>query len=313
MYRIGVDLGGTNIVAGVIDENKDIISQVSVKTPVGGSYKDIVKEIYSAALLATEQAGIDITDIEKIGVCSPGTVNMENGNVEFAGNLNFHNAPLKRELKEYFKAPISICNDGDAMTYGEFIAGSGKGKNSFVAVVLGTGVGGAVIVDQKLIKGTNYAIGEIGHTVMVLDGEQCNCGRKGCFEAYASATALIRQTKAAMQNNLNSIMWQIIEGEIKDVTAKTAFDAAKLCDKTAKSVVEAYIKYLACGITNLINVFQPDVLCIAGGVSNEGEYLLTPLREIVERERYSRYSVKQTEICTSVLGGSAAIIGAAYI
>lgn len=313
MYRIGVDLGGTNIVAGVIDENKHIISQVSVKTPVGNSYKDIVKDIYSAALLAVEQADIDIKYIEKIGVCSPGTVNKENGNVEFAGNLKFHNVPLKAELEKYFNSPVSVSNDGDAMTYGEFIAGSGNGANSFVAVVLGTGVGGAVVVDQKLIKGTNYAIGEIGHMVMMLDGEQCNCGRKGCFEAYASATALIRQTKCSMLSDLNSVMWQLVDNNIDNVTAKTAFDGAKLDDKAAKAVVETYIKYLSCGITNLINVFQPDVLCIAGGVSNEGEYLLSPLRAIVEKDRYSKYSAKQTEICTSLLGGSAAIIGAAYI
>lgn len=313
MYRIGVDLGGTNIVAGVIDENKHIISQVSVKTPVGCSYKDIVKEIYSATLIAIHKVDINMSSIEKIGVCSPGTVNKDNGNVEFAGNLNFHNVPLSEELEKYFEAPVSICNDGDAMTYGEFIAGSGKGKNSFVAVVLGTGVGGAVIVDKKLISGTNYAVGEIGHTVMVLDGHQCNCGRKGCFEAYASATALIRQTKCAMQSDLNSVMWQLVDNNIANVTAKTAFDGAKLNDKTAKNTVETYIRYLACGITNLINIFQPDVLCIAGGVSNEGEYLLTPLRVIVEKERYSKYSEKQTEICTSLLGGSAAIIGAAYI
>jgi len=313
MYRIGVDLGGTNIVAGVIDENKQIISQVSVKTPHGCSFEDIVKQIYSAVLLAIQKNNIEMASVERVGVCSPGTVNLENGNVEFAGNLNFHNVPLRAELEKYFNSPVSICNDGDAMTYGEFIAGSGKGKNNFVAVVLGTGVGGAIIVDKKIIKGTNYAVGEIGHTVMLLDGEQCNCGRKGCFEAYASATALIKQTKTAMQADLNSTMWELVCNDIENVSAKTAFDGARLGDKSAEKVVETYIRYLACGITNLVNVFQPDVLCIAGGVSNEGEYLLTPLRNIVEKERYSKYSDKQTQICVSRLGGSAAIIGAAYI
>ena len=313
MYRIGVDLGGTNIVAGVINESKRIISHISVKTPVGGSYKDVASAIFSAALQAAEKAGISMADIEKIGVCSPGTVNKENGNVEFAGNLKFHNVPLREELEGLFKASVSICNDGDAMTYGEFIAGSGVGAESFVAVVLGTGVGGAVIVNGKLISGTNYAVGEIGHMVISLDGQQCNCGRKGCFEAYASASALIRQTKSAMQADKNSALWQIAGGNIDNVTAKTAFDGLRLYDQTAISVVNAYIKYLACGITNLINIFQPDVLCIAGGVSNEGEYLLAPLNEIVKNERYSKYSSKQTRICMSVLGGSAAILGAAYI
>ena len=313
MYRIGVDLGGTNIVAGVVDSNKHIISQVSVKTPIGGSYIDVVNTIYSAASSAVRKIGLDISDISRIGVASPGTVNLDNGNVEFAGNLKFHNVPLKRELEQIFNTTVTVCNDGDAMTYGEFIEGSGKGLNSFIAVVLGTGVGGAVIVDKKIISGTNYAVGEIGHMVIRIDGEQCNCGRKGCFEAYASATALIRQTKHSMQSDSDTLMWQIAEGNLDNVTAKTAFDAARLDDVTAKNVVKKYIGYLACGVTNLINIFQPDALCIAGGVSNEGDYLLSPLREIVEKERYSKYSVRQTPIYTSVLGGSAAIIGAAYI
>lgn len=313
MYRIGVDLGGTNIVAGVIDENKRIVSRLSSKTPVGGSYKDIINEIYSVALRALEMSNINIAEVEMIGVCSPGTVNQQNGNVEFAGNLNFHNVPLRTELEHLFKRPVSVCNDGDAMTYGEFIAGSGKDVDNFVAVVLGTGVGGAVINNGKIINGVNYAVGEIGHMVISLDGEQCNCGRRGCFEAYASATALIRQTKAAMQADSDSIMWQLAEGNLDNVTAKTAFDGARLNDQAAEGVVSAYIRYLACGITNLVNIFQPDVLCIAGGVSNEGEALLGPLLEIIQKERYSKYSENQTKVCTSVLGSSAAIIGAAYI
>lgn len=313
MYRIGIDLGGTNIVAGVVDENKHIISKVSVKTPVGGSYVDVVNVIYLAALSAMNDVGVRITEVERIGVASPGTVNLNSGVVEFAGNLNFHNVPLKKELERMFKTTVTVCNDGDAMTYGEYIEGSGKEKNNFISVVLGTGVGGAVIVDKKIISGTNYAAGEIGHMVIEFDGKQCNCGRKGCFEAYASATALIKQTKHSMQNNVDTVMWQLTEGNSDNVTAKTAFDAAKLDDVTAKKVVEDYIKYLACGVTNLINIFQPDVLCIAGGVSNEGEYLLRPLRKIVEKERYSKYSDKQTQIYASVLGENAAIIGAAYI
>lgn len=313
MYRIGVDLGGTNIVVGVIDSNKQIVSQVGVKTPVGGSYIDIVKSIYSSVLSAMDKINVDMTQIDRIGVASPGTVNQDSGIVEFAGNLKFHNVPLKRELENLFKTTVTVCNDGDAMAYGEFIEGSGKGKNSFIAVVLGTGVGGAVIIDNRIIRGTNYAVGEIGHMVIGIDGEQCNCGRKGCFEAYASATALIRQTKRSMQYNPDTVMWQLVDGDLENVTAKTVFDAAKLEDITAKKVIDNYVKYLACGVTNLINIFQPEALCIAGGVSNEGEYLLTPLRKIVERERYSRYSAEQTRIHTSVLGGNAAIIGAAYI
>ncbi|MBR5273068.1 MAG: ROK family protein [Clostridia bacterium] len=313
MYRIGVDLGGTNIVAGVVDSEKNIVARISTKTPKNVSYTEIVNSIYSVTMAVVNDVGISYDEIEKIGVCSPGTVNLESGIVEFAGNLNFHNVPLRSELENLFKTSVSVSNDGDAMAYGEFIAGAGKGTNNFISIVLGTGVGGAIIVNKNIIKGTNYAVGEIGHMVIDFDGEQCNCGRNGCFEAYASATALIKQAKLAIINNPDTVMWALADKNLSNVDAKIVFDAARINDKTAMQVFDNYIKYLACGITNLINIFQPDILCIGGGVGNQGEYLLSPIRDIIKRDRYSKYSDTQTKICASVLGDNAAIIGAAYI
>ena len=216
-------------------------------------------------------------------------------------------------LKQRVGVDFYIENDANAAAYGEYIAGAGKGKDSFIAITLGTGVGGGIIIDGKLFSGSNYAGAELGHTVIVADGEQCTCGRKGCWETYASATALIRQTKAAMLENKDSLMWTIAQNNIDNVNGITAFDAMRKGDATGKQVVDKYLWYVSIGIINTVNIFQPDVLCIGGGVSKEGETIAAPIREHVKRERYSKNISKQTEIKTAELGNDAGIIGAAYL
>ena len=181
-----------------------------------------------------------------------------------------------------------------------------------MAITLGTGVGGGVIFDGKILSGANGAGGELGHTVTVMDGEKCTCGRNGCYEAYASATALIRQTKEAMKADPSSKMWEIA-GDIDKVNGLTAFEAMRAGDESGKKVVDRYIYYIACGITNFINIFQPEVLCLGGGVCNEGDNLLLPLKAIVEKERYSKISNVQTELKIAQLGNDAGIIGAALL
>ncbi|MBQ3817540.1 MAG: ROK family protein, partial [Clostridia bacterium] len=206
-----------------------------------------------------------------------------------------------------------IENDANAAAYGEYIAGAGKGTENFVAVTLGTGVGGGVIINGKIYSGSNYAGAELGHTVINMDGEACTCGRKGCWEAYASATALIRQTKQEMIKYPQSVMWDMCEGDINKVSGRTAFDAMRKGDLAGKKVVDDYIKYVAVGISNNINIFQPEVICIGGGVSKEGDTLVIPIREYVSGENYARNVEKKTEIKTAALGNDAGIIGAAYL
>lgn len=313
MYKVGVDLGGTNIAVGVVDENYKIIGKGKVKTNAPRPAEEIFADIKKAIDLAVEDAGLTMADIEKIGVGTPGSINQETGIIEFSNNLKFDNVPAKKMLEELTGKPCAFENDANAAALGEAYAGAGNGAKNFVAVTLGTGVGSGIIVDGKVVSGINYAGGEMGHTVIVVNGKPCNCGRNGCWESYASATALISQTKEKMQECPDSKMWKVCDGDIQKVNGRTAFNAMYEGDEAAKEVVDSYIYYVSIGVTNIINTFQPEVVCIGGGISNEGDNLLDPIRSHVERERYSKYAKKQTKICKAVLGNDAGIIGAALL
>ena len=220
---------------------------------------------------------------------------------------------MVKYIQEHINKPVYVENDANAAAYGEYVAGAGKGHNSLVCITLGTGVGGGVVTDGKILTGFNYAGAELGHTVIEVDGVQCSCGRKGCFEAYSSATGLIRMTKEAMEKDKNSSMWDLVRERNNKVSARISYDAMRLGDKSATEVVDKFTKYLAVGLTNVINIFQPEVLCIGGGVCNEGDALLNPVKEIVAKEVYTRNSPKNTEIVIAKLGNDAGIIGAAFL
>lgn len=311
-YYVGIDLGGTNIVAGVVDEEYNIIAKASTKTNCPRPEKEIADDMAKMALQAVKNANLDISDIEWIGIGTPGIANSTTGIIERATNLGFENTPMVKYISESIDKPVFIENDANAAAYGEYVAGAAKGAKNAVCITLGTGVGAGIIVDGKIYAGSNFAGAEIGHTVIEVDGAQCSCGRKGCFEAYSSATGLIRMSKEAMAQFPDSIMNKMAEEKGK-VTARTSFDAMRAGDKPAKDVVDKYIKYLAAGITNTINIFQPDVLCIGGGVCNEGDPLLLPVKALVEKEDFASNSAKRTEIVIAKLGNDAGIIGAAFL
>ena len=226
--------------------------------------------------------------------------------IENNGTITAEYIENKTGIKTY------IGNDANVAAFGEYVAGSAKGANIAVMITLGTGVGAGIVIDGKIYTGFNFAGAEIGHTVIEVDGASCTCGRKGCFEAYSSATGLIRMTKEEMDKSPDSLMHKLSE-ETGHVSGRTAFDAAKQGDEVAQRVVDKYIKYLAAGVTNTINIFQPDIFSIGGGVAGEGDNLLIPLKEIVEKEVYSRNSPKNTEIVIASLGNDAGIIGAALL
>lgn len=312
-YYIGIDLGGTNIVAGVVNENYKIITKASTKTNLPRPEKEIAEDMVKVSLEAVKSAGISIDDIEWVGVGTPGIANSEKGIIEYSCNLGFNNTPMKKYIQESIDKPVFIENDANAAAYGEYVAGAAKGANNAVCITLGTGVGGGIVIDGKIYSGSNFAGAEIGHMVIDADGPQCTCGRKGCFEVFSSATGLIRMTKEAMETDKNTIMHKITEERNGKVSARTSFDAMRMGDKTAKEVVDKFIKYLAVGITNTINIFQPDILCIGGGVCNEGDTLLVPVKELVKKEVYTKNSPKNTEIVIAKLGNDAGIIGAAFL
>lgn len=313
MYRVGVDLGGTNIAVGVIDDNLKIIGKASVKTNCPRPAEEIFDDISKAVDMAIENAGVSKNDIKSVGIGTPGTVNKENGYIEFSNNLEFEQVPAKEMLEERIGKPVYLDNDANCAALGEAVAGCGKGAKNFVAVTLGTGVGSGIIIDGKIVNGSNFAGGEMGHMVICVDGLSCNCGRKGCWEQYASATALISQTKAAMLENKDSAMWNIVNGNIDAVNGRTSFDAMRAGDKTAIEVVNKYVHYVSVGITNIINALQPEFICVGGGIANEKDTLLNPVRTEVNKERYSRYSKKQCEIIAAELGNDAGIYGAALL
>ncbi|MBQ8121767.1 MAG: ROK family protein [Ruminococcus sp.] len=311
-YYVGIDLGGTNIVAGVVDEEYNIVAKASTKTNCPRPEKEIADDMAKMALEAVKNAGLTIDQIEWVGVGTPGIANSSTGIIEYSNNLGFKNTPMVKYIQETIDKPVFIENDANAAAYGEFVAGAAKGAKNAVCITLGTGVGGGIIIDGKIYAGSNFAGAEIGHTVIEVDGAQCSCGRKGCFEAYSSATGLIRMTKESMAEHPDSVMNKMAQERGK-VTARTSFDCMRAGDKYAKDVVDKYIKYLAAGITNTINIFQPDVLCIGGGVCNEGDPLLLPMKALVEKEVYTRDSEKNCEIVIAKLGNDAGIIGAAFL
>lgn len=314
MYTIGIDLGGTNIVASVVDDDYNIIGTSKTPTNSPRSADEIFDDIADVCEEAVKAAGLTMEDIDSVGMGTPGTVNQD-GIIEFANNLAFNNVPARTMLAKRINKPeekVFIENDANCAALGEAYAGCGNGAKDFVAVTLGTGVGSGVIIGGKIVNGVNYAGGECGHMVIVVDGEQCSCGRKGCWEAYASATALIRQTKKAMEEYPDSLMHKLAKEEGK-VSGRNAFDAMRLGDIAGIKVVDDYIKYVACGLINIVNALQPEIICIGGGICNEGETLMKPLRRFVQSERYSIHSKIQTKIVKAELGNDAGVIGAALL
>ncbi len=313
MYTIGIDLGGTNIVAGLVDEDYRILQKASVKTNLPREAAAILDDMAALCVQVMAAGGVAKENVAYIGIGCPGTCNTETGEVEYSNNLRFSHLMLGPEMEKRTGLPVYIENDANAAALGEAMAGAAKGAAKSVCITLGTGVGGGIVIDGQVYSGSNFAGAELGHIVIVMDGEDCTCGRRGCWEAYASATALIRQTRRAMEANPDSAMWALSEGSLDKVSGRTAFDAMRQDDLAGRQVVEQYIRYLACGLVDVINIFQPDVLCIGGGICKEGETLLGPVRKLIEAERYSKYSEKQTRLCVAELGNDAGVVGAACL
>lgn len=314
MFYLGIDLGGTNAAAGVVNEKFEIVSKYSVPTNAKAGVDVIVSNIKQAAESAVSKAGITLDDIESIGVGSPGAIDPVNGIVDFAGNMGFDHTPLAELVsKSLGGKKVFLENDANVAAFAEYMAGAARGTKHSVTITLGTGVGGGMIINGKIYSGFNNKGGEFGHIVIERDGWQCSCGRRGCWEAYASVTGLIRLTKEQMLSDKNSVMWEIAKGSLDNVNGLTSFDAMRRSDHTAIYVVEKYLRAVATGLVDVINILQPEVLCIGGGISKEGDYLLKPINQIVSNEMFSRHSDSFTKICIAKLGNDAGIIGAALL
>lgn len=311
-YYLGIDIGGTNIACGIVNDNCEIIARSKVKTNAPRPYGEILADIIRGAKLACEEAGISPSELDSVGIGCPGTCNQDTGAVEYSNNLGFVNVPLRPDVEKALGVKTFLGNDADAAAYGEYCAGAAKGAENAVVITLGTGVGSGIIIGGKIYSGSNFAGGEIGHTVISVDGRPCTCGRKGCFEAYSSATGLVNITRDYAEKYPASLMAKLIKQDGR-ISARSAYAAMKQGDEAGRIVTDEYVKYLAVGIANVINIFQPDVLCIGGGVCNEGDTLLVPLKKAVKEQVYSKNSAKNTEIVICSLGNDAGIIGAAML
>lgn len=313
-HYIGIDLGGTKIAAGLVSGDGKLKSRLWVPTRAERGPEEIIRDMAGLAKEAACQGGVSWEEIEAVGIGVPGTANKQTGNVEYANNLGFYDEPVVARMESLLPGkPIRFDNDANAAAWGEFIAGCGRGCKSMLAVTLGTGIGGGIILNGRLFEGVNYGAGEFGHFVIDQNGVLCNCGRRGCFEAYASATALIAQTREAMKENPKSLLWSLCKGEISQVEAKTLFDGVRQKDETAERVFHQYVRYLGCGLVSLINIFQPELICLGGGISKAGDLLLAPLREIIDREDYNRTSKQRTRLAAAALDNDAGLIGAALL
>lgn len=312
MYYIGIDLGGTKIAAGLVDQEGKIVLKDSVPTLREREYPEIIKDMAMLAKKIIKDADIDIGDVKCIGIGAPGTPDTKNGILVYANNLKFKNVPMRTEMQKYIDLPVYIDNDANCAALAESVAGAAKGALNSITVTLGTGIGGGIVLNGKVYSGFNGGAAEVGHILTISGGELCTCGRYGCWEAYGSATGLIRQTQRAAGDNPDSLINTITGGDMSKVSARTAFDAAKKGDATGKMVVDRWIKYVAEGMIDLINVFTPEVLVVGGGVCNEGEYLMKPLRAHIEKDVYVK-DVEQTKIKVAQMGNDAGIIGAAML
>lgn len=314
MKYVGVDIGGTNLKAGLVDENGVLLATQKMKV---ASIADDDGLAWTVASLVQELAhtvNISVSDVASVGVGVPGTVEIRSGSINYTCNLPLRNVPLRKLFHRYLSIPLYIENDANCAALAEFLVGAGRDSKRFVTITLGTGVGAGIVHNGKIYHGANGMAGEVGHMVIQRGGLPCPCGRHGCWEQYASATALKRMTAAALAAHPHSILAQVVAENEGRVSGQSAFIAARRGDPVGQQVCDEYVDYLACGVVNVVNIFQPDTLAIGGGVSNESdEQLLLPLRRQVAAHSLPCNYDKMTKIVKAQLGNDAGIIGAALL
>ncbi len=312
MYRIGIDLGGTNIAAGLVGENREIVDLVSVKTNVPRPIESIIRDMAGLVDQLIRRNGLGKENIASVGVGVPCTANPENGHMEDANNLGLADTPFLGLLSVALGLPVYFDNDANVAAWGEYLAGDYR-EDSFIMVTIGTGIGGGIILNGRLWPGINGAAAEFGHMTLDMGGIACNCGRRGCFEAMASASALVNLAREHMASNPHTRLWELCAGDLAAVEAKTVFDAAQAGDLVSLALLNRYTDLLAQGIANIINIFQPAVLCIGGGISRAGDALLEPVRAKTARLIYSKNSKRNTRIELAKLYNEAGVLGAALL
>lgn len=310
-YYIGIDVGGTFVKAGIVDENGNIVADGKIASECDKGGNKLAENAATLVMRLLEKSGISKDQIVGAGMGFPGFIDSKNGIVVYSNNVRLSDFPVVEIMQAKLGLKVKVANDANVAALGEKIFGAGKEYNDMVMITLGTGVGAGIIIDGKLFEGNRSAGAEIGHMLLVHGGEQCTCGRKGCFEAYSSATALIRDTRRAMQNHKDSLMWEI--GSIDNVTGKTPFDYAKK-DKYAAEVVNNYIEMLGSALTDIANIFRPEAIIIGGGVCAQGDNLIVPLKQKIQSELFGAdFGSPEVVLRIAELGNKAGLLGAAAL
>ena len=312
MVYIGVDLGGTGIKAGVVDESGTILAKGSAPTGRERPYQAVIADIAALCTRVAAQAGTPMEEVAAMGVGVPGICNPETGVIPFCTNLGWHDVPFVEEMHKHLNLPVHVDNDATVAGYAESIAGVSAGTRASVFLTLGTGVGGGIVLGGRPYSGVHGIGSEIGHMILQMDGEPCTCGNEGCFERYASATAIIREARRAVKKDPQSMMMKKCGGNPERINAKIVIDCAKAGDKTARAVFDAYVRALAHGIISIINVLDPEIIVLGGGVSMAGDFLLNAVREAVMPLIFFK-TMPYARIELARLGADAGIIGAALL
>lgn len=312
MYRIGIDVGGTGIQVGIIDEQMSIIAEGSIPTCTSIPFSEQVSRIAGCVLSTVEAAGLDRSQIESVGAGIPGVSNTATGEIIKCANMGWYHVPFREELNKHLSVPIFIDNDANVAALAESVAGVSAGTSSSVFITIGTGIGSGIILNGKIWNGFHGIGGEMGHVIFALDGVPCSCGNRGCLERYCSATALIRMAREAIALQPDTLMLRMISNDITKLEARTVIDAARDKDPLAEKVYARYIDCLAQAVGSIVNLLDPEVIVLGGGVSKAGSFLLEPLCR--EYPRYVVYNDQpMPEIKLAVLGAKAGIIGAAIL
>ena len=312
MYYIGVDVGGTNLVAGVVDEQGTIRNKTGKPVDRSLGAEALSEEIAQLALRACEEGGVSPDQIQAVGVGIPGLVDNETGMVVQTANMPFRDTPFREIFHRFWQVPVYLGNDANCAAIGEYWAGAAKGCSPAVVITLGTGIGGGMVVDGKLFTGYANSGMEVGHMIVYPGGQRCGCGNQGCWEQYGSATGLIRMTREEMERCPDSALWQICQGDLTKVQGRTPFQGAEQGDEASLRVLERYREALALGLVNLVNILQPEIICLGGGVSNaREELLLKPLEELMRQGSYDKNS--PTRLVRAALGNDAGVVGAALL
>ena len=313
MKYVGIDIGGTSIKGGFVSEKGEILNRFGFPIDKKATQEELINRLGDLINEQIVKCDYKKSEFAGVGIGCPGSINSDTGCCDFSGNLSWNHLPIVKMIEEKTGMKARIANDANAAMAGEAKFGVGKNYHNLVLLTLGTGVGGGLYLNDRLFVGKEGKGAEMGHMIIEMSGEQCSCGLKGCLEAYASVSALIRQTKKAMEEDKNSMMWDYVAYDINSVDGKTAFECSKQGDKTALKVVDQYEDYLTIGCLNYCNIFRPDAIILGGGLSNQREYLTNAIEKKLAEKKYGFACTPAVKVFVSALGNDAGILGAAAL